>query len=304
MNVAGITVTYNDDYKLDEWIKWYNIYKDELSIHIIVDNHSNNEYLQKVKQYFKNSIIIERDSNGGSTIAYNDGIKLALSQKSQFIALIGNDIKLQKGAISKCINELLDNPDLGMVSPIMFDKDSMYIQDFGDTINNLLIMCEYKKGELYENINERVHYCDCIPGGMNIAKREFYESVGLQDERLFMYSDEVDMGIRAKNCGYKLASIGDALSWHQHINYNLSINKRHPYSSYLIARNKVYLAQKHYGFIKKIKISSYFISTSIYGILKSLLKGNFRCIKGDWWKALGAINGFIGNMKPNKYSHM
>ena len=43
-----------------------------------------------------------------------------------------------------------------------------------------------------------------MSGGMNLGKREFYEKVGLQDEKLFMYSDEVDIGTRAKKLGFKM----------------------------------------------------------------------------------------------------
>ena len=40
MNVAAITITYNDDYKFTEWLGHYQEYKDELYLHIVVDNHS------------------------------------------------------------------------------------------------------------------------------------------------------------------------------------------------------------------------------------------------------------------------
>ena len=37
MNVAAITITYNDDYKFTEWLGHYQEYKDELYLHIVVD---------------------------------------------------------------------------------------------------------------------------------------------------------------------------------------------------------------------------------------------------------------------------
>ncbi len=44
MKIAAITVTYNDDYKFDEWFQHYSEYKNELSQHIIVDNGSNKAF--------------------------------------------------------------------------------------------------------------------------------------------------------------------------------------------------------------------------------------------------------------------
>lgn len=79
MKVAGIVITYNDGFKLKEWHKHYQVYKDELYKMIIVDNGSEQAYLDKVKELFKEAIIIERTSNGGTTAAYNDGIRLGLN---------------------------------------------------------------------------------------------------------------------------------------------------------------------------------------------------------------------------------
>ena len=47
MNVAAITITYNDDYKFTEWLGHYQEYKDELYLHIVVDNHSCEEIVFK-----------------------------------------------------------------------------------------------------------------------------------------------------------------------------------------------------------------------------------------------------------------
>ena len=40
MKIAGISMTYNDGYKLKEWTEHYRQYKDELDYYIIVDNGS------------------------------------------------------------------------------------------------------------------------------------------------------------------------------------------------------------------------------------------------------------------------
>jgi len=100
MKIAAITIAYNDGYKFKEWCQWYEEYKDEIAIHIIVDNHSVPKYLQQVKNYFKNSIIIEFTSNGGCTDAYNDGIRKALVNPNvDAIMLIGNDMKIKKDSV-------------------------------------------------------------------------------------------------------------------------------------------------------------------------------------------------------------
>lgn len=303
MKIAAITITYNDDYKCKEWYEHFTEYKDELYLHIIVDNNSNKDYLKKVKDTFTDSHIIERDSNGGCTGAYNDGIKHALSlPEVDAIMLIGNDVRLKKGSATVLYSSLFKDPKMGMIAPILLTKDSMIVEDFGCSISKALIMNPYCVGKVHPSINENIHYCEALTGGMNLSKRAFYEKVGLQDDNLFMYSDEVDMGLRAKKCGYTMAAISDAVSWHQHINKDTTSNRRDPYTKYLAGRNKIYVAKKHFGVLKVGYVFLFYVFGSLYKVLINLLKGNFHQIKEYLWLIFGAVMGLLGNMKPNRFS--
>jgi len=305
MRLAGIIVTYNDSYKFKEWCRWYEEYKDELYKLIIVDNGSEPEYLHQVETYFVSAIIIKRDTNGGSTIAYNDGIRLALADPQvTHIALIGNDIRLSKGSLCKCV-ELLESDDtLGMVAPILLNADSDIVADFGDIISEELAMVCFGKDMRLEDIPVSWRYCEGVTGGMNVSKRSFYETtVGLQDENLFMYSDEADMAIRARKAGVKMAATKEAIAWHQHINPPGN-KRRHPYSNYLIARNKVYLGGKHFGTGKKIRIFNHFFFLNFQYSIKCLISLKWSQLVYPRWAMLGAVNGLLGNMKENKYSKM
>ena len=108
MGVAAITVCYNDGYKLKEWFNNYLFYKDSIDKLIIVDNGSEIDFLEKLKELFKDAIVIERKKNGGCTAAYNDGIRMALSDDSiDAIMLIGNDIKISSESVSILYNLLI-----------------------------------------------------------------------------------------------------------------------------------------------------------------------------------------------------
>lgn len=303
MKIAAITITYNDDYKFEEWCEHYSEYKDELYLHIIVDNNSNNKYLKKVQETFTDSHIIQRNSNGGCTGAYNDGIKYALSvSEVDSVMLIGNDVRLKKGASTILYDRLFNDPKMGMISPILLTKDSMIAEDFGCNISKALIMQPFGCGVNVQSVNQSINYCEALTGGMNLSKREFYETVGLQDDNLFMYSDEVDMGLRAKKCGFTMAAISEAVSWHQHINDNKQKGRRHPFTKYLMGRNKVYVAKKHFGFSKVLYIFFFYFLGAFYRILQNIFKGNFNLIREYSWVMIGAVMGLFGNMKSNRFS--
>lgn len=301
MKIAAITIVYNDDYKFKEWVEHYQLYKDELYMHIIVDNGSNSDFLELTENTFKDSIILKRTSNGGCTGAYNDGIRFALSNlEVDAIMLIGNDIKLEKRVCEKLYSFLFSNNDYGMVSPVMLKKDSQIIEDYGASITHFLMMKPRFVGGHLDKINSKKvnPEVEAVLGGMNIAKREFYEKVGIQDENLFMYSDEVDMGIRAKSVGFKMAVSTESISWHQHINPE-GKQTRNVYAPFLSARNKVYLAEKHFGKIRSFEVFFYFIFLFCGLSLKS--KFAFPMVSFYFWYVKGAFYGLINRMEiPRK----
>lgn len=250
MKVAVITITHNDGFKTEEWHNHYLEYKSDIYKHIIVDNGSSKNYTKYLEELFKDSIIIKRKINGGTTAAYNDGIQMALNDPLvDSIMLAGNDIKLSKGAIPFLHKKLFENETVGMIAPIIFLKDSStIIESYGLTLRSSISLKTHNRGDKFSEELPFEKEVDIVPGGMHLSKRKLYEKVGLQDESLFMYSDEIDMGIRIKEAGLKVLVTRDAQSWHQHINE--SGNSKKGFSYFLQARNKLLLGYKHYSFWK------------------------------------------------------
>lgn len=284
MHVAAVAITYNDGFKFNEWVGHYNLYKDELYMNIIVDNGSDPQYLSMVEKAFPGSHIIRRSINGGCTGAYNDGIRLALSDPLvDAIMLIGNDIKLEKGGVASLYKFLYSNPQHGMVGPVVLKKDSNLVEIYGGKIHPRTLTFDH----LFVNVplpevDESVVFSDSLPGGMNMAKRSFYEIVGLQDEYLFMYSDEIDTGIRAKKHNMLMAATKNVISWHQHINPGKAV-VRSPLAGFLWGRNEVYLAKKHFR-SDVIRSNIWFrLKRSLITNMNAWVKGKTPDEKRFWW---------------------
>jgi GT2 family glycosyltransferase len=262
MKIAAITVTYNDHYKVTQWFDYYSEYKNEISLHIIVDNGSDADFIKTIEKLFPNSIIIKRTCNGGCTAAYNDGIRYALNVKEvDSIMLIGNDIRIPADSISVLHNILFSNERYGIITPILFRKDSDIIHDYGSTISQLLYMNPSHSGERLHDALPLIKEVKSVTGGMNIAKREYYETIGLQDEKLFMYSDEVDMGLRMAKTRFKAVITRRATAWHQHI-APPNVTGRQGYAEFFMRRNKIYLAYKHYGVLRAVYIFCFQLARS------------------------------------------
>lgn len=296
MKIAGVTMTYNDGYKIKEWKSHYNIYRKELDYYVIVDNGSSKEYIETIKETFPNEIVIERGTNGGCTAAYNDGIKHILENTdADAIVILGNDVKTSEGCLTEMYKYLQEHNDVGIVSTAILHIDSDILDNFGHSISYLGIIKELDHGKRISEITEKSRLTELVTGGFYMATRAYYEKVGLQDEKLFMYSDEIDTAIRTKKCDYKIAVLSNVYAWHWHINQPGRISRK-PASDYLVSRNRVYIARKHFGFFH----ASVIILIYTFAIPVRLLMRGYK--EKAKYAFIGGINGLIGNMDMNEYT--
>lgn len=301
MGIAVITIFCNESFRIPKWIEYYNLYKEEIDLHIVVNNGSKEGETEKLRGAFPDAILINLDVNGGVAAAYNAGIKYIIKNTDiDAVAFVGNDIKIEKGGLTELYKFLMENNSLGEVSPILLKRDSMIIEDNGDYFTKNLVMNEYDRGKVLSD-DIQSHISDGLPGAINMAKIQMYKDIGLLDETLFMYSDEVDIGLRAMRYGYEFSSCAWVKAWHQHENFKNKAT-RDPWTNYLVIRNKVYLARKYFGLGRMLYV---FVNHVFYSMLMigiGLVKLDKEKRKKGRWQIIGACNGLIGNMKSNRFS--
>lgn len=295
MKIASITVYCNEDFRLDNWVDFYNEYKQSIYKHIIVNNGDESD-CTKLHQIFPESIIVYSKSNS-LTSSYNLGLKEALKDITvDAIMLIGNDLKISAKDINVLYNVLYSKDNIASVSPVVFYKDSTSIETYGAELNfKNLIFKHLHEYEDISSVEEDTIECTALPGGMNLTKRNVYEQCGLQDENLFMYADELDTAIRYRNEGYIMIATQKAKSWHQHINKgnNKYRNLKVPF---LIGRNNMYLAKKHFGFSVMITVLLIHLFNFIVGLLASIKNLSIYQFRENFAYLKGTYCGLIGNM--------
>ena len=125
-----------------------------------------------------------------------------------------------------------------------------------------------------------------------MAKRAFYETVGLQDENLFMYNDEIDMFYRSSKINWKEAVTKTAVSWHQHISYPSS-NDLATKMAFLNGRNRVYIIKKHQGARGVLMFIYMFLLETLF-FIRDFSQAKSR--KAYFSKIRGFAAGFRGDM--------
>lgn len=301
MRIAGISMTYNDGYKIKEWYEHYCEYKNDLEIFVIVDNGSDPEYLEELHNTFGDAIIIERKSNGGCTAAYNDGIKYVLENTDiEAIMIIANDMKVSKSCLPSLYEYLYGDEKLGIVSTAILYKNTDIVDNYGHFVDKINMIC-CNQGDRLSELSEKRKYTDLVSGGFTMAKREFYLKAGLQDESLFMYGDEIDTTYKARNAGFKIGVISEVYAWHWHI--NKEGDRRFPASTYLINRNRIYLAKKYIGLrYANIQLINRILMNAGRFVYYSMNRNKCKYRRMPLYGIVGSIHGYIGKMNTNKFT--
>lgn len=245
---------------------------------ILVDNGSKDNPVDSVKKICKDIIFIDNKSNLGFAEGNNVGIRVALDNEAKYIWLLNNDTIVHRDALTAMIDVGERIPKSGILgSKIYYYDKPDFIWFAGATIN-------WKRAVSYHTgINQKDHpqygdlkEVDRITGCSMVVKRELCENIGLMDEKLFLYVEEVDWCVRARNAGYKVIYVPDSKVYHK-----ISSSTGEDFSivyNYFNTRNFLYVIRKNMSF----PVREYYLLNAIFhklneckGIVKEIIKPAF-----------------------------
>lgn len=215
MQVSILIVNYNTSELLINCIK--SIYKQTSFIEfeiIVVDNHSSDDSVSKVRKDFPNVKVIENNQNIGFAKANNQAIN---ESTGEVILLLNSDTIVLDGAIEKSFRFFKDHPDAGVVGCKLMNPDRSLqpsCRSFPSLLNYLsesfFLYKLFPKSQIfgrpfmtfldYKNIVK----VDVVTGAFMMIKRDVLDHVGLLDDGFFMYSEETDFCYRVRKNGWQI----------------------------------------------------------------------------------------------------
>lgn len=257
---------------------------------VVVDNGSTDGSQEFVKRYFQNIELLENGKNLGFAEGNNVGVRYALNQGADYIALLNNDTEVDQNWISELVKVAESDPNIGACATKML---MFYARTVINGVGNSMALFggawdrglgEKDVGQ-YGNIEEVFGAC---AGGM-MVKREVVEEVGLFDKKYFIYFEDIDWAWRIRLFGYNIVYVPSAIVYHK-----FGASTGGPQSVrrlYLAHRNKMRNILKNYGRKTLRKVLPKMISNDMKQVL-FLHKGNIR--KNGPWFSFGHIYGIYG----------
>jgi len=191
---------------------------------LVVDNASSDGSAEMIEARFPYVKLIKSNENLG----FAKGNNVAIRQcQGRYIALVNPDVIVFPGCLDALADFLDQNPKVGNVGPRVLNPD-MTMQSTcrrSPTIwNNFCsatgLATKFKNSRLFAGehmfyfAHDRTLPVDVLVGCFSMIRRETFEEVGLLDEDLFMYGDDVDWCRRCWKAGWQVVFFPGAKAIH------------------------------------------------------------------------------------------
>jgi GT2 family glycosyltransferase len=174
---------------------------------VVVDNGSADGSPDAVASEVAEAVLVRLDENHGFSGGVNAGIRTALERGADGVVLLNNDMAVEPGFVEPLVAASAADPQAAAVcSQILFLDPPDRVWYAGSP---------FRHGRGYHGRNTgfggpplpaatRPYATDCLCGGAVLLTRAALEHVGLFDEDLFAYREDLDWSLRAREAGLRV----------------------------------------------------------------------------------------------------
>lgn len=234
-----------------------NISYDNYEI-VIVDNDSKDNSVEEIKKYCSKHTLLVSNENMGYASGNNIGIEYALKQGADYICILNNDVVVDEGFLEPLINKFSTDNNIGMVGPCICEYSNRNIvQAMGAYINLYRgLAMGQGEGEKYDNITHSPIDVDYLGGACFVIKAEVFKKIGLIPENYFLFYEETEFCLKAREFGYKLICLPESRVYHKR---SATISKFSGLSYYFLNRNRIVFMRRNANIIQRMIFAIYII---------------------------------------------
>lgn len=177
---------------------------------IVVDDCSPDDAASQVRKHFPDVDLVERTVNGGFAAACNSGIRYG---SGEVVVLLNNDVQAEPDMLERLVEPFSREARLGSAAPLLLRPDGL-VDAYGLCADVTLAGFVRQQGWAPERIGDPAPSLLGPYGAVAAFRRAALDDVGLLDERIFMYGEELDLAIRLRAAGWDTVAVPDARGVH------------------------------------------------------------------------------------------
>ena len=259
--VVGLVLTFND---FQNTIKCLNSVRasdyDCFDVYL-VDNCSEYQILQQIKEQNSNLQIISVPENRGYSGGFNYAIKWLISRQIEFdyVWLVTNDLEVACDSLGIQVRLMNENDSIGFLGPETFKRDGcgqhdQWITYLKDDSNPAQISL----GEKFETKGLDLIDVEFVVGHCMLIRKSTILEVGLMRD-FFLYYEEREWQWRAKKLNWRRCVAPGSLCFHDRDSFGKPLNTFYRIRN-LVYFNRILLKEKslrHFLFFRNLSSEFY-----------------------------------------------
>jgi GT2 family glycosyltransferase len=222
---------------------------------VVVDNGSTDGSVDDWAQRYPQVELRRTGANLGFAAGANVGLRDLDGVWA--VALVNSDAFVEPGWLEPLAAALDEDARIGAASPkiLLADRDGAgrpLINNVGVVLGPTWELHDRGLGEpdtgQYDTAEDLWAWC----GGGVLLRSDYLRDVGLLDERLFMYAEDVDLSWRGAHRGWRYRSAPGSVLHHLH--RASSGGERTPLLDYLNRRNRIVVVCRHAGWRGRLTV--------------------------------------------------
>ena len=195
--------------------------------HLVVDNNSGDGSVEMLREKYPYVAVTANSDNLGFSKACNQVIPEA---KGKYVLLLNPDAIITENAITNLVNFMEEHPDCATAGPKVLNADgtlqlacrrsfpsleaSFYRLTYLSRIfpNNPRLA----KYNLTDADPDKTIEVDALSGSCMIVRKDVIDKIGLLDEDIFMFGEDIDWCWRMKEAGWKVFYTPLSVVYHIH----------------------------------------------------------------------------------------
>ncbi len=182
---------------------------------IVVDNASTDQSVELVETKYPQVTLIKNKTNLGYSAGNNLAIKKA---KGEFALLLNSDTEIIGESLQIMVEFMKQHPEIGILGPKLINPDQSLQKSVGTFYslkNVVLTMLGLERLGFGRRSPAKFSLVDWVSGACFLVRKKVFDQIGLLDEKLFMYMEEVEFCYRAKTNKILTGFLPEATILHQ-----------------------------------------------------------------------------------------